>query len=80
VIVDFSPVPFSKHFCYDSPIRKFLRKTEISDFEMALTVQEKILRLEIPINYVLTVQVIQSTNYFGRIETTCGPSESAGRS
>jgi len=47
---------------------------------MALTVQEKIFRLEISINYVLAVQVIQSTNYFGRIETTCGPGESAGRS
>lgn len=46
---------------------------------MALTVEEKILWFEISIHYMLAVQIIQSTNYFGRIETTRGSGESSGR-
>lgn len=43
---------------------------------MTLTVKEKILRLEVPVNYMLAMQIIQSANYLSRVETTRRSGES----
>mmetsp|Transcript_7904 Transcript_7904/g.19224 ORF Transcript_7904/g.19224 Transcript_7904/m.19224 type:complete len:210 (-) Transcript_7904:720-1349(-) len=41
------------------PVRDHLRKPEVGDFEVALVVEEKVLRLEVPVNDVVLVEVVQ---------------------
>lgn len=58
-------------------VRQFLRKSEIGDLQVSLAVQQKILRFQIPVNYVFAVQVFQRANNFGRVEAAGGPGKSA---
>lgn len=69
-----------QHFLSKLPVCEFLRKAEVGDFQMPLTVQEKIFRFEIPVNYMFAVQVIERTDYFGGVEAARRSGKSSGRS
>lgn len=64
----------------DSPVREFLGEAKVGDLQVTLAVQEKILGLEIPVNYMLVVQILQGADYLSRVKTAGGSGEPAGRS
>ena len=54
------------------PVSEFLGESKVGDFQVAVAVQEKVLRFQVAVDDVLRVQVIQGAHDLARVEITCG--------
>lgn len=59
------------------PIWKFLREAEVGEADVALPVQEDVLRFQVPVDDFFGVQVLDGTHYLCRVEESGAVAEAA---
>ena len=51
-------------------IRQLLGEAKVRDLQVAVAIQQQVLRLQIPVHHVLSVQVVQRAHDLRRVEIT----------